>query len=83
MSSSTERRSWRSVSKRRPCSHCGGINWCRMSIDDGVTICRRLLEGGELRVDKRGDRYCVVLTGPVVTGRRQPTIGQTSLSTTS
>ena len=49
---------WVEVSSKSPCFICGKSDWCSVSRDGGVTICRRLDTGeGVHKMDRNGGDY--------------------------
>jgi hypothetical protein len=49
--------SFRNVSHRHPCPVCGRGDWCSLSEDGEVCLCRRISAGGEERIDSGGATY--------------------------
>jgi hypothetical protein len=49
---------WREVTRAAPCRICDKPDWCRVSADGAVVICRRVDTGtGDHRVDRSGGDY--------------------------
>jgi uncharacterized protein DUF3854 len=51
------RRTWHAVTRRARCAVCGKPDWCRVSPDGAMALCRRVAEGGLHRVDTAGVHY--------------------------
>ena len=62
--SSPRTAAWRHVSVDNPCLVCGKTDWCSLSADGAVALCRRVAEGGSRRVDRAGGEYWVHRLAP-------------------
>lgn len=50
---------WIPATLELPCPICGKTDWCSVSADGSVAICRRVAEGGVRRQDRVGAEYWV------------------------
>lgn len=57
---------WRSVTKAAPCLRCGKGDWCSVSADGAIGICRRTSGGSGERIDASGSPYIVFTTGSTI-----------------
>ena len=55
---------WVHVTTSQPCPVCGKPDWCSLSADGAVALCRRVAAGGVRRVDRAGVEYWVHRLAP-------------------
>ncbi len=66
---------WHSATPDQPCPICGKPDWCSLSSDGTVALCRRVAEGGVRRVDRAGVEYWVHRLAPTPSGVARPAPG--------
>ena len=55
-------RKWLTVSKNNPCVRCARFDWCALSADGKIVVCRRDDSGGIHKTDSSGADYWVYAT---------------------
>jgi putative DNA primase/helicase len=72
MSKDANGRAWKDVTRSNPCPICGKPDWCSVSQDGDVVMCRRQGDAGQRKVDKAGVDYYIHRLRPSSSSSGEP-----------